>query len=271
MNSGEFYGERGEGGSKKAEKIAYAPTHGRMDMRSYRVASSWLKTGNKRQKWNFPPSETHANGTGAPGSIGNDAGLEVYTVPNRLVEAVRAIYNYEARREDELSFKKGDIIHNVKTMPGMKSLANIWILALVVSKHFYDRSVMLFLIRWMVAGWLRRQEGILLPRDVRSASRDGKDNQRHRGHIGEYVHWIFWVGGKSHHYSQNARRTNGPACSVNKNCIYFYVLIYLGFESGGIGRDAQVVASVSEPKSRSSDCFRRHSEWNAGKWKREKC
>ena len=42
------------------------------------------------------------------------------------MEAVRAIYNYEARREDELSFKKGDIIHNVKTMPGMKSLANTY-------------------------------------------------------------------------------------------------------------------------------------------------
>ena len=46
-------------------------------------------------------------------------------MPNRLVEAVRAIYTYEARREDELSFKKYDVIHNVKTMPGMKSSANM--------------------------------------------------------------------------------------------------------------------------------------------------
>ena len=46
-----------------------------------------------------------------------DLGPE-YVVPNRLVEAVEAIYNYDARRDDELTFKKGDIIVNVKTMPG---------------------------------------------------------------------------------------------------------------------------------------------------------
>jgi phosphatidylinositol phospholipase C gamma-1 len=39
-------------------------------------------------------------------------------VPNELLEAVKAIHSYDRRRDDELSFKKGDIIHNVKKIPG---------------------------------------------------------------------------------------------------------------------------------------------------------
>ena len=41
-----------------------------------------------------------------------------YVTPNKLVEAVQATYDYEALRDDELTFKKGDYITNVKTMPG---------------------------------------------------------------------------------------------------------------------------------------------------------
>ena len=41
-----------------------------------------------------------------------------YVAPNTLVAAVQATYDYEANRDDELTFKKGDYITNVKTMPG---------------------------------------------------------------------------------------------------------------------------------------------------------
>merc|ERR550534_878132 len=61
-------------------------------------------------------SANSANAAGVVDGLG-DLGPE-YVVPNRLVEAVEAIYNYDARRDDELTFKKGDIIVNVKTMPG---------------------------------------------------------------------------------------------------------------------------------------------------------
>ena len=39
-----------------------------------------------------------------------------------MVEAVVAIYSYEARRDDELTFKKGDVITNVRTIPGTINL-----------------------------------------------------------------------------------------------------------------------------------------------------
>ena len=65
----------------------------------------------------FYETANAANAQGGAGGMGGDLGPE-YVVPNRLVEAVQAIYSYEARRDDELTFKKGDILTNVKTMPG---------------------------------------------------------------------------------------------------------------------------------------------------------
>lgn len=61
-------------------------------------------------------SESHNQGAG--GVNGAYGGGEDYVTPNKLVEAVQATYDYEAIRDDELTFKKGDFITNVKTMQG---------------------------------------------------------------------------------------------------------------------------------------------------------
>ena len=66
--------------------------------------------------WHLFFPESHNQGAG--GVNGAYGGGEDYVTPNKLVEAVQATYDYEAIRDDELTFKKGDFITNVKTMQG---------------------------------------------------------------------------------------------------------------------------------------------------------